>query len=127
MLWRVCAVKKKRKKRESKKKEILMEGKSERTHKRRMLLPFVLLFLPVLVVAQEPSRSMKTLDQERMLRGVDGANDALDWIGKSFLDIIDAFLPVSKSHGAEGTDINMYLRSNAGSRRHFTPFCMFVC
>ncbi|EZA55596.1 uncharacterized protein LOC105279079 [Ooceraea biroi] len=67
-----------------------------------MLLPYVLLFLPVLaVLAQEPSRSMKTLDRERMLRSADGASDALDWIGESFLDVVDAFLPASKLRGTE--------------------------
>ncbi|RLU18753.1 hypothetical protein DMN91_009110 [Ooceraea biroi] len=70
-----------------------------------MLLPYVLLFLPVLaVLAQEPSRSMKTLDRERMLRSADGASDALDWIGESFLDVVDAFLPASKLRGTEDSD-----------------------
>jgi len=65
-----------------------------------MLLPYVLLFLPVLVVAQESSRSMKTLDHERMLRTT---RNALDWIGESFLNVVDTLLPGSKSRSVEGT------------------------
>jgi len=65
-----------------------------------MLLPYVLLFLPVLVAAQESSRSMKTLDHERMLRTT---RNALDWIGESFLNVVDTLLPDSKSRSVEGT------------------------
>jgi hypothetical protein len=68
-----------------------------------MLLPYVLLFLPVLVAAQESSRSMKTLDHERMLRTTSGVRNALDWIGESFLNVIDTLLPASKSRSVEGT------------------------
>lgn len=69
-----------------------------------MLLPYALLFLPALAATQEPSRSITTLDHERMLRG---AGDSLDWIGKNFLGIVDALLPASKSRGAEGNTLTV--------------------
>lgn len=68
-----------------------------------MLLPYVLLVLPVFVAAQEPSRSINTLDHERMLRSTDSVHDALNWTGESFLNVVDAFLPSSKSRDTEGT------------------------
>ncbi|EFN89940.1 uncharacterized protein LOC105192507 [Harpegnathos saltator] len=61
-----------------------------------MLLPYVLLLLPALVAAQTGSQATKTL-----ARRDDTSGGALDLIGESFLDVIDTFLPASKSHTAE--------------------------
>lgn len=68
-----------------------------------MLLPYVLLLLSVFVAAQQTgSQATKTLARET--RRDDGSGDALDLIDESFLDVIDTFLPTSKSHDtAEGT------------------------
>ncbi|KYQ59801.1 hypothetical protein ALC60_01186 [Trachymyrmex zeteki] len=60
-----------------------------------MLLLYILLFLPVFVATQG-SQSMKTLDREMMRND---STDSLDWIGESFLNIVDTFSPVSKSCG----------------------------
>ncbi|XP_067211746.1 uncharacterized protein [Linepithema humile] len=62
-----------------------------------MLLLYVLLFLPVLVAAQE-SQPTNTTDRE-MLRN-NSSGDGLDWIGESFLNAVDTFLPVSKSYNS---------------------------
>ncbi|EGI57645.1 hypothetical protein G5I_14170 [Acromyrmex echinatior] len=58
-----------------------------------MLLLYMLLFLPVFVAAQG-LQSTKTLNRE-MIRN--NSTGSLDWIGESFLNIVDTFSPVSKS------------------------------
>lgn len=81
-----------------------------------MLLLYILLFLPVFVATQG-SQSMKTLDREMMRND---STDSLDWIGESFLNIVDTFSPVSKSCGnIEGIDNNNYLWLNINNSIHF--------
>lgn len=82
---------------------MLQKEKKKRTpDARKMLLPYVLLLLPVFVAAHQESQSVNTLDRE-ILRN-DGSKDALDWIGESFLNAVDALFPGSKLYGSvEGT------------------------
>lgn len=94
--------------------------KKEHLDADKMLLLYMLLFLPVLVSAQG-SQSMKTLDRE-MLR--DNSRDSLDWIGESFLKIVETFFPVSKSRDdeiVEGTNNNNNLWLNI-AKKTFTHF-----
>lgn len=72
----------------------------------KMLLLYMLLFLPVFVAAQG-SQSIKTLDRE-VLRN--DSRGFLDWIGESFLNTVDTFFPISKScNEVEGINNNNYL------------------
>jgi len=80
----------------------------------KMLPLYMLLFLPVFVAAQG-SQSTKTLNREMMQNN---STDSLDWIGESFLNIVDT--PVSKScDNIEGIDNNDYLWLNVDNSIHF--------
>lgn len=85
----------------------------------KMLLLYMLLFLPVFVAAQG-SQSIKTLDRE-VLRN--DSRKSLDWIGENFLNTVDTFFPISKScNNVEGITTIIIICSFKYSSRQFYLF-----